>query len=93
MDFTLDREELKALYGIALDALEATKSRLAETDAFDDSLSTFEDLSAELSVRTTLARKLHDAFSNMRNAEREEMGLHPVSELFEDSDEDEQRRD
>lgn len=87
MDFTLDREELKALYDIMLDALEATKSRLSETCAFDDDLSTFEDLSSELSIRTTLARKLHDAFSNMRNAEREEMGLRPVSELYEDGNE------
>ena len=93
MDFTLDRDELKALYEITLDALETTKERISKTDQFDKSLSVFEDLSAEFSVRTTLARKLHDAFSNMRNAEREEMGLRPASELFEDSEEDEQRRD
>lgn len=93
MDFTLDRDELKALYEITLDALETTKERIAKTDQFDESLSVFEDLSAEFSVRTTLARKLHDAFSNMRNAEREEMGLRPVSELYEESNEDEQRRD
>ena len=93
MDFTLDRDELKALYEITLDALDTTKERIAKTDQFDKSLSVFEDLSAEFSVRTTLARKLHDAFSNMRNAEREEMGLRPVSELYDDSDKDEQRRD
>lgn len=93
MDFTLDREELKALYEITLDALETTKERIVNTDQFDESLSVFEDLSAEFSVRTTLARKLHDAFSDIRNAEREEMGLRPVSELFEGSGEDEQRRD
>lgn len=93
MDFTLDRDELKALYEITLDALDTTKERIAKTDQFDESLSVFENLSAEFSVRTTLARKLHDAFSNMRNAEREEMGLRPVSELYDDSDEDEQRRD
>lgn len=93
MDFTLDRDELKALYEITIDALETTKERIAKTDQFDKSLDVFENLSAEFSVRTTLARKLHDAFSNMRNAEREEMGLRPVSELYEDGDEDEQRRD
>lgn len=87
MDFTLDRDELKALYEITLDALETTKERIVNTDQFDKSLSVFEDLSAEFSVRTSLARKLHDAFSNMRNAEREEMGLRPVSELYEDGDE------
>ena len=87
MDFTLDRDELKALYEIALDALDTTKERIAKTDQFDKSLSVFEELSSEFSVRTTLARKLHDAFSNMRNAEREEMGLRPVSELYEDGDE------
>ena len=87
MDFTLDRDELKALYEITLDALETTKERIVNTDQFDKSLSVFEDLSAEFSVRTALARKLHDAFSNMRNAEREEMGLRPVSELYEDGDE------
>lgn len=86
MDFTLDRNELKALYEITLDALETTKERIVNTDQFE-SLSVFENLSAEFSVRTTLARKLHDAFSNMRNAEREEMGLRPVSELYEDGDE------
>lgn len=87
MDFTLDRNELKALYEITIDALETTKERIAKTDKFDESLNDFENLSAEFSVRTTLARKLHDAFSNMRNAEREEMGLRPVSELYEDGDE------
>lgn len=87
MDFTLDRDELKSLYEITLDALETTKERIANTDQFDESLSVFEDLSAEFSVRTNLARKLHDAFSNMRNAEREEMGLRPASELFEDGNE------
>lgn len=87
MDFTLDREELKALCEITLDALETTKERIVNTNQFDESLSVFEDLSAEFSVRTTLARKLHDAFSNMRNAEREEMGLRPVSELYEENDE------
>lgn len=87
MDFTLDRDELKALYEITLDALETTKERIAKTDQFDKSLSVFEDLSAEFSVRTTLARKLHDAFSNMRNAEREAMGLRPVSELYEENNE------
>lgn len=93
MDFTLDRNELKALYEITLDALDTTKERIAKTDKFDESLDVFENLSSEFSVRTALARKLHDAFSNMRNAEREEMGLRPISELYDDSDEDEQRRD
>ena len=87
MDFTLDRDELKALYEITIDALETTKERIAKTDKFDESINVFENLSAEFSVRTTLARKLNDAFSNMRNAEREEMGLRPVSELYEDGDE------
>lgn len=87
MDFTLDRNELKALYEITLDALETTKERIVNTDQFNENLSVFEDLSAEFSMRTTLARKLHDAFSNMRNAEREEMGLRPVSELYENGDE------
>lgn len=87
MDFTLDRDELKALYEITLDALDTTKERIAKTDQFDKSLDVFENLSAEFSVRTALARKLHDAFSNMRNAEREEMGLRPISELCEDGNE------
>jgi hypothetical protein len=87
MDFTLDRNELKALYEITLDALETTKERIVNADQFGGSLSVFENLSAEFSVRTTLARKLHDAFSNMCNAEREEIGLRPVSELYEDGDE------
>lgn len=87
MDFTLDRNELKALYEITLDALETTKERIVNTDQFDESLSVFENLSAEFSVRTALARKLHDAYSNMRNAEREDMNLRPVSELYEDGDE------
>ena len=87
MDFTLDRDELKALYEITLDALDTTKERIAKTDQFDKSLDVFENLSAEFSVKTTLARKLHDAFSNMRNAEREEMGLRPISELYEDGNE------
>lgn len=91
MDFTLDRDELKALYEITLDALETTKERIVNTDQFDESLSVFEDLSAEFSVRTTLARKLHDALADIQAAEKGEMGLHPASELYEDSNEDEQR--